>query len=90
MNPTLKKILAAVAIKEGIEKVQEMRRPKRSRMSRISPLLGFAALGGAVFYLARSGKLDPLIAKAKGITSSNDEREIVLDESLRVPSSNPS
>ena len=85
MNPVLKKVLAAVAIKEGIEKIQEMRRPKRSRTSRISPLLAFAALGGAVFYLARTGKLDGIIDKAKGITPKSEDRQIVLDESLKTP-----
>ena len=85
MNPVLKKVLAAVAIKEGIDKIQEMRRPKRSRTSRISPLLAFATLGGAVFYLARTGKLDGIIDKAKGITPKSEDRQIVLDESLKTP-----
>ena len=65
MNPLLKKILAAVAIKEGIEKVQEMRRPKPSLMSRLSPIALIAALGGALFYLNKSGKLAPLLGGAK-------------------------
>ncbi|MDQ3915068.1 MAG: hypothetical protein M3323_07020 [Actinomycetota bacterium] len=65
MNPLLKKVLAAVAIKEGIEKVQEMRRPKPSLWSRISPVALVAALGGALFYLNKSGKLAPLVGAAK-------------------------
>lgn len=70
MNPFLKKIIAAVAIKEGIEKVQEMRRPKPSVWSRISPLALVAALGGALFYLNKSGKLGSLVGAAKGATGS--------------------
>jgi hypothetical protein len=65
MNPMLKKVLAAVAIKEGIEKVQEMRRPKPSLWSRISPVVLVAALGGALFYLNKSGKLGPLMGQVK-------------------------
>ncbi len=66
MNPFLKKVIAAVAIKEGIEKVQEMRRPKPSLWSRVSPIALVAALGGALFYLNKSGKLGSLVGGAKG------------------------
>jgi hypothetical protein len=71
MNPFLKKVLAAVAIKEGIEKVQEMRRPKPSLASRISPIAFIAALGGALFYLNKRGKLASLMGGAKDTTSSS-------------------
>ena len=70
MNPFLKKVIAAVAIKEGIEKVQEMRRPKPSVWSRISPVALVAALGGALFYLNKSGKLGSLVGSAKGEAGS--------------------
>ena len=65
MNPLLKKVLAAVAVKEAIEKVQEMRRPKPSLWSRISPLALVAAVGGALFYLNKSGKLSPVVGQVK-------------------------
>ncbi len=74
MNPMLKKVLAAVAIKEGIEKVQEMRRPKPSLWSRVSPIALVAAIGGALFYLNKSGKLGPVVGGVKekvGGSSSN-------------------
>ena len=64
MNPMLKKVVAAVAIKEAIEKVQEMRRPKPSLWSRVSPFALVAALGGALFYLNKSGMLEGI--KGKG------------------------
>lgn len=66
MNPIVKKVLAAVAVKEAIEKVQEMRRPKPSLWSRISPLAFVAAIGGALFYLNKSGKLAPMVEQVKG------------------------
>lgn len=65
MNPFLKKVLAAVAVKEAIEKVQEMRRPKPSLWSRISPFALVAGIGGALFYLNKSGKLSPLLGQVK-------------------------
>lgn len=66
MNPIVKKVLAAVAVKEAIEKVQEMRRPKPSLWSRISPLAFVAAIGGALFYLNKTGKLGPVVDQVKG------------------------
>ena len=71
MNPLLKKVLAAVAVKEAIEKVQEMRRPKPSLWSRISPLAFVAAVGGALFYLNKTGKLGGVKDKAGGASASN-------------------
>lgn len=65
MNPLIKKVIAAVAVKEAIEKVQEMRRPKPSVWSRISPLAIVAAIGGALFYLNKSGKLSPMVGGMK-------------------------
>ena len=74
MSPLLKKVVAAVAVKEAIEKVQEMRRPKPSLWSRISPLALVAALGGALFYLNKTGKLGPVVGGVKdkvGNSASN-------------------
>jgi uncharacterized protein GlcG (DUF336 family) len=65
MNPLLKKVVAAVAVKEAIEKVQEMRRPKPSLWSRISPVALVAAVGGALFYLNKTGKLSPMVGQVK-------------------------
>ena len=70
MNPLVKKVVAAVAIKEAIEKVQEMRRPKPSLWSRLSPLAFVAAIGGAVFYLNKTGKLGPVVDQVKGRAAS--------------------
>ncbi|MDQ3953736.1 MAG: hypothetical protein M3279_12370 [Actinomycetota bacterium] len=70
MNPLVKKVVAAVAIKEAIEKVQEMRRPKPSLWSRLAPLAFVAAIGGAIFYLNKSGKLGPVVDQVKGKAGS--------------------
>lgn len=98
MNPMLKKVIAAVAIKEGIEKVQEMRRPKPSLWSRISPLALVVAIGGVIFYLNKSGKLSPVIGgvKEKVGGSSNGSGSwdsgspaSTEDSSSRVPNKTP-
>lgn len=85
MSPLIKKTLAAVAITKGIGKVQEMRKPKRSAWSRLAPVVGIAALGAGAFYLNKSGKLQPLVEKAKDMTT-NTKNTTVLDDSLRDPS----
>ena len=72
MNPLLKKVIAAVAVKEAIEKVQERRRPKPSLWSRISPLAFVAAIGGALYYLNKTGKLSPVVDQMKGKTGSGN------------------
>ena len=82
MNSIVKKAIAAVAITKGIEKIQDMRRPKRSFASRMSPVLVLAGLGAGVFYLSKTGRLQPLIARAKDMVGGNDG-DVVLDDSLR-------
>lgn len=84
MNSILKKAIAAVAVTKGIEKIQDMRRPKRSFASRISPALALAGLGAGVFYLSKTGKLQPLVARAKAMAGGNGE-DPVLEDSLRQP-----
>ena len=75
MNGLVKKVLAALAIKEGIEKIQEMRRPKPSLASRLKrPSLLLVLAGGAV-YLQQTGKLGPLLQKAKGLSGSSGSLE---------------
>jgi hypothetical protein len=85
----LKKGLAAVAITKGIGKVQEMRRPpRRSAASRVFPVIALAGLGLGVFYLSKSGQLQPLIARAKDMVGGNDN-DAVLEDSLRAPTAEP-
>jgi hypothetical protein len=84
VNPLVKKAVAALAITKGIEKIRDMRKPKRSRASRFSPMLALAGLGAGVFYLNKTGKLQPLIAKAKSMSGGNND-DAVLEDSLRPP-----
>jgi len=84
VNPLVKKAVAAVAITKGIEKIQDMRKPKRSFVSRVRPLLALAGLGAGVFYLNKTGKLQPLIEKAKSMGGGNGNGA-VLEDSLRQP-----
>ena len=71
MSGLIKKVLAALAIKEGIEKIQEMRRPKPSLASRLTRPSLLVALAGGAMYLQQTGKLGPLVQKAKGLTGSS-------------------
>jgi hypothetical protein len=84
VNSIVKKAIAAIAITKGIEKIQERRRPKRSFASRVSPALALAGLGAGVFYLSKTGRLQPLIARAKAMAGDDDA---VLEDSLRQPAS---
>jgi len=86
MSPLAKKAIAALAITKGIEKIQDMRKPKRSFGSRISPLVALVGLGAGVFYLNKTGKLQPLVAKAKAMGGNNGD-DAVLEDSLRQPAS---
>lgn len=71
MNPLLKKGLAAVALKQAYDKVQERRHPKKpSLLSRVTPLAMVGALGGALFYLSKSGKLGPMVNQIRGKSES--------------------
>lgn len=55
MKPIVKKIAAAVAIKEGIEKVQEMRKPKKpSFLARLMPFAVVAAVVGLGLFTYKS------------------------------------
>ena len=61
INPIVKKAAAAVAVKQVIDRIQEARAPRRSFVRRHSGKLILVALGGAGFYLYKSGKVDQLM-----------------------------
>lgn len=82
MNPLLKKVLAALAIKEGFEKIQEMRQPKPSLMSRIMRPVLMLGAGGGAYWLYKTGKLQPLVDQAKSMTGSGDSD---ATESFNMP-----
>jgi hypothetical protein len=98
MSPLLKKVAAALAVKEVIDRVQEARRPKRSKLSRAVPYSIPVALAAGVFYLYKSGRLDGVSGKAStsgrqtdpaaypaGPTTAGPEGTITLPESERQP-----
>jgi len=64
MSPLLKKVAGALAVKEIVDRVQEARRPKRSKLSRAVPFSLPVALAAGAFYLYKSGRLDGLLGKA--------------------------
>lgn len=64
MKPLLKKALAAVAVKEAFERVQEMRAPQKPSLAqRLKPVALLAGLGGLAAYLFRSGRLNALLGR---------------------------
>jgi len=73
MNPLVKKVLGALAVKEVIDRIQESRKPKKGLFSRLGSLLVPAAIAGGVFYLYKNGKLDPIIEQGKGLLNQADE-----------------
>ena len=75
MNPLLKKVLAALAIKEGFEKIQEMRNPRPSLMARITRPLMMLGAGGGAYWLYKTGKLQPLVDQAKSMTGSGSGKD---------------
>ena len=71
MSPLVKKAVAALAIKEGIERIAEARRPKK-RKSVLVRIAKLGALGGAVYGAVqayKSGMLKPLTDKLSGASS---------------------
>jgi hypothetical protein len=92
MSPIVKRVLTAVAVKKAYDYVQERRRPQRSAVSRFAtPFLALAAAGGAVAFLGRTGRLNPLVDQAKnlaGRSSSGSESatEVQVSQDGPVPS----
>ena len=73
MNPLVKKVAAALAIKEGIEAFQEWRRPaKPSTWSRLGKTALVAGAAAGVYYAYRAGMLDGLVDQIKGKSRSDE------------------
>jgi hypothetical protein len=69
--PIIKKVAMAVAVKKGIEKFQEARQPqKRSLFGRVAKLGFWAMAGGGLFYAFVNGKLQPIVDKVMGGSTS--------------------
>lgn len=64
MNPILKKLLLAVALKQGVDRLQEMRRPKKPALLARWRTPALVLVGGAgAVYLARSGRVNALLGR---------------------------
>lgn len=68
MKPIVKKAAAALAIKEVFDRVQEARQPKRSFIGRNKGKALWAALIGGGAYLYKTGRVGPLVERAKSLT----------------------
>lgn len=85
MKPLLKKVIAAVAVKEGIEKIQEMRAPKPTVRDRVGGPLKMLTLGGGLFYLYKSGRLTPWVDKAKGLMGARSDSPVSSEDTWSAP-----
>jgi hypothetical protein len=61
MNPLLKKVLAAVAIKQVVDRVQEARAPRHGFIRRNFGKLVLLGLVGGGLYAYKSGKFEQLL-----------------------------
>lgn len=67
MNPTLKKAATAIAAKQVIEKINERRRPRKpSFLARFGKLFLIGGGVAAAYFAYKSGRIEPLLDKAKG------------------------
>jgi hypothetical protein len=61
MNPTLKKVMAAVAVKQVVDRIQEARAPRQGFIRRNLGKLILGALVGGGLYAYKTGKVEQLI-----------------------------
>jgi hypothetical protein len=97
MNPTLKKLLAAVAVKEGIEKIQEWRKPQKpSIWARLGKTAVIVGAGAGAYYAYKNGMFNGVIDQLKGKAHSDeysyspsDEVNVAGSERLETPAGSP-
>ncbi len=70
MGPLAKKVVTALAAKEVVDRIQALRKPKPSVGQRVGKALLWLGVGGGVLYLAKTGRLEPLLEQAKGLTGT--------------------
>jgi hypothetical protein len=84
MNPTVKKLLAAVAVKEGIEKIQDWRKPQKpSIWARLGKTATIVGVGAGAYYAYKTGLLNGVIDQLKG-KSRTDEYSYSPSSSVNV------
>jgi hypothetical protein len=89
-KPLAKKVVAAVAVKEIVDRIQEARQPRRSFLRRNAGKIVLLGLAGAGFVAWQRSKLTGIesFGQAGAIPSRRDpaiEPDERLDTSLRVP-----
>jgi hypothetical protein len=94
LAPIVKKVVMAVAVKKGIDMFQEARRPKkRSFLGRLAKLGMWTAGGAGLFYAFANGKLQPIVDKVMGASSSSGYSDTwsspSTTSSAGTPSSSP-
>ena len=93
LAPIVKKVVMAVAVKKGIDMFQEARRPqKRSFLGRLAKLGMWTAGGAGLFYAFANGKLQPIVDKVMGASSTSgysDSWSSPSTSSAATPSSSP-
>ncbi len=72
MKPALKRILAAMAVKLAVDKIQERRQAKKRRGAALLRVVLLAGAASGAYYTYRSGRLQALI---KGRTGESSSRE---------------
>jgi hypothetical protein len=92
MSPIVKKAVAALALKEVYERVQESRKPQKpsflARLFKLT-LIGGAAYG--LFYGYKTGQLQRLASKATGSSGSSYdsyEGSMTVSRPVETPSNN--
>ena len=91
-NKLIKRIVAALAIKEVVERVQEARQPKRSFLRRNAGKIALLALAGAGFYAYQQRSGRPSLPGSPTGSGFNATREpsVEPDERLDAPLLAPS
>jgi hypothetical protein len=89
MSPIVKKVLAAVAIKEGIERIQAARQPQKPSL--LARLFKLTLIGGAAYgllYAYKSGHLQGLVATARGDSEDAYDGSVTVSRPLEASSNN--
>jgi hypothetical protein len=80
MRPVVKRAVAAVAAKKAWDRYQTSRRPQRpSVLARLGVPVAVLAVGGALAYLGKSGRLQPVLDQVRGKAGSNGDGQGFAD-----------
>jgi hypothetical protein len=92
VSKNLKRIVAIAAAAKLMDKVQEMRRPKRSPLVRVAPVAFALAAGGGIAYLAATGRLGPLVDRVRSLVAGTEPAWVEAEgepREIRLPPDAP-